>query len=258
MGTAPPDNQAFTGRISALAWDPINDETGYIGAASGGVWKTTDNSQHWYPKTDFQATLNIGAIAIAPSSPNTVYVGTGEPNFSGDIGSDTIPGKGVLKSTDGGNSWTLLGQSQFAGKSISAIVVNPSNPNTVYLTVDWSSPAGVWRSLDGGTTWTNIALPGASMTGLVMDPTNSQILYAAAGWFQGNSFNGIYRSTDGGTTWSFSGNFAAARKPGRLVESQPLTRCRWFRSLPVGRSVSHRGGVRHALLRQTCRRAGKG
>ena len=196
-----------TGRISAIAADPTNPNVIYVGAASGGVWKTTNAGQTWFPLTDSQATLNIGSIALAPSNHNILYVGTGEGNFSGDIGSDTIPGQGVLKSTDGGNSWTLLGQSQFAGKSISAIVVNPTNPNTVYLTVDWGSPAGIWRSLDGGITWTNVALPGASMTALVMDPTNSQILYAAAGWFHGNSFNGVYRSTDGGTTWSFAGNF---------------------------------------------------
>jgi photosystem II stability/assembly factor-like uncharacterized protein len=205
MGPAPilgSDNQGYTGRIAALATDPTNGNVIYVGAASGGVWKTTDGGQNWSPKTDFQASLNIGAIAVAPSNPSIIYAGTGEGDFVG------LQGKGVLKSSDGGNSWTLSGQSQFSGKTISAIVVDPTNANRVLLTIaDGPAPAGIWRTLDGGTTWTNVALSGASMTGLVMDPTNAQILYAAAGWVNGNAFNGVYRSTDGGTSWSFAGNF---------------------------------------------------
>ncbi len=207
LGPAPisGEGQTFTGRISAIATDSTNGNIIYVGAASGGVWKTTNGGQTWFPLTDSQATLNVGAIALAPSNHNIIYVGTGEANFADGY---TGSGSGVLKSTDGGNSWTLLGQSSFAGRSISAVVVNPTNPNTVFLTVaEGPGQNGIFRSLDGGSTWTNVALPGASMTALVMDPTNSQILYAAAGWFQGNSFNGVYRSTDGGTTWSFAGNF---------------------------------------------------
>jgi hypothetical protein len=216
VGPAPigaPDGRGSTGRISALATDPTNASIIYVGAASGGIWKTTNAGQTWLPKSDFQASLNIGAIALAPSNPNIIYAGTGENNFTG------LPGHGILKSTDAGDHWTLLGQSVFDGKAISAIVINPTNPNVVYVTIS-ENGAGVWRSTDGGNSWTALN-PDGSISGLVMDPTNPQILYEAAGWIGGDLFNGIYRTTDGGTTWSVAGNFprnsAGSNHVGRIA-----------------------------------------
>jgi hypothetical protein len=196
----------FTGRLSALAVDPTNSNVVYAGAASGGVWKTTNflspGGATWVPLTDNQVTLNIGAIALAPSDPNVIYAGTGEGNFVG------LFGRGILKSTDGGATWALLGQAQFGQRTIAAIVVHPTNPNLVYAAIaEGPGGNGILRSTDGGQTWTTVLLPGASMTGLVMDPTNPETLYAAAGWVNGNSYNGVYRTTDGGDTWSFAGNF---------------------------------------------------
>jgi hypothetical protein len=215
LGPAPiqaPDHpgDTATGRVSAIAADPTNANVIYVGAASGGVWKTTNGGQTWFPLTDSQDTLNIGAIAIAPSSPNVIYAGTGESNFSGDNDSDTIPGQGVLKSTTAGATWTLLGQSWFAGASVSAIVVNPTNPDIVYAATADGGNKGVYKSIDGGQTWSNTFLGapfGASVSALVMDPTDPGTLYAAAGWYQGNASNGVYRFRNGDTSWSRAGNF---------------------------------------------------
>src|SRR5262249_40876453 len=121
IGPAPintgPSSGANTGRIAAIAVDPTTPSTIYVAAASGGVWKSIDGGNSWTPKTDHVpgATTNMGAIAIAPSNPNIIYAGTGEANFDG---AGVLPGTGILKSTDGGDSWSLLGQAYFSGNDI--------------------------------------------------------------------------------------------------------------------------------------------
>src|SRR5579859_2937065 len=117
-----------SGRISALAIDPTTSGTAttiYIGAADGGVWKSTNNGVSWVPLTDTQTTLASGAIAIDPNNHNIVYVGTGEPNQS----LDSYKGAGVLKSIDAGMTWILLGNSVFRGVDISRIAIDPKNSN---------------------------------------------------------------------------------------------------------------------------------
>src|SRR5206468_1988119 len=103
----------------------------YVAAANGGVWKTTNHGNTWTPLTDNQATLHMGAIAIAPSNPNVIYAGTGEANGGMNSVNPYLPstvyaGKGVLKSTDGGSNWVLLGASTFGRRSISKIIVDPA------------------------------------------------------------------------------------------------------------------------------------
>src|SRR5579871_5660404 len=124
------------GRVTALAVDPRNASVAYLGAAGGGVWKTTDGGQNWQPLTDDQASLAIGSIALAPSNPDVVYVGTGEQNNSG----DSYYGAGVLKSTDGGMTWTQLSgpftiptssSRLFGGAHIGALAIHPNDPNIV-------------------------------------------------------------------------------------------------------------------------------
>src|SRR2546421_284497 len=105
----PPATVQMTGRITSIVVDPTDPNTIYVGAAQGGVWKTTDRGRTWNPKTDHEDSLATGAIAIDPKKHLVLYVGTGEGNFSG----DSYYGAGVLKTTDGGNVWTLLGKTTF-------------------------------------------------------------------------------------------------------------------------------------------------
>jgi hypothetical protein len=213
-----------SGRITGIAADPTNANIIYIAAASGGVWKTTDAGTTWTPLTDNQATLNMGAIAIAPSNTSVIYAGTGEANLGPSklaISRDNIYyGEGVLKSTDAGSTWTLeegnTGVNEFFRRSISRIVVDPSNDNLVYIAIGavatngLAGNTGIWKSTDGGITWTDTTATistTAAYSDLVMDPTNDQVLYAGVGDPNGNTANGIYKSSDGGSTWSLLTNF---------------------------------------------------
>ena len=212
-GSGPP---FASGRVAALANDPRNPNVVYVGASGGGVWKTTDGGQNWTPIADDQPSLAIGSIALAPSNPDIVYVGTGEQNNSG----DSYYGAGILKSTNGGATWTQLAgpfvgpfnssRVTGGGARIGSVAVHPSNPNIVLAAVDRASIAtsgptasGIFRSTDGGTTWTNV-LGGAVGTEVVFDPSNPNQVYAALGSAGGSIRNGVYKSTDGGVTWNLS------------------------------------------------------
>src|SRR5262249_41971512 len=121
--------QPFSGKINAVAPDPTNANVIYIGASLGGVWKTTDGGHTWTPLTDNQPSLSIGAVALAPSTPKIIYVGTGDTTNSG----NAFYGRGILKSTDGGSTWTQLADNLFDRRAISQIVVDPADPNTLYV-----------------------------------------------------------------------------------------------------------------------------
>jgi len=190
-----------SGRVTALAVDPRNSNVVYLGAAQGGLWKTTNGGNSWTPLTDDQASLAVGSIAIDPRHPNTIYVGTGEPS----PGQDNYYGAGILKSTDGGQSWQRLGADQFSGLSVVAIRINPNNTNILYVASSRTGVAGstmpvrgLWKSTDGGGSWTALLTCekcyGAS--DLVMDPKHPSTLYAAF-WVYG-----ILKSSDGGLHWT--------------------------------------------------------
>jgi photosystem II stability/assembly factor-like uncharacterized protein len=218
---------ATSGRVTGLAADPTNAHVLYAATATGGAWKTTDAGTSWAPLTDNQATLVMGAIAVAPGAPTTIYAGTGEATNSG----DSFYGRGVLKSADGGTTWTLLtgnaGKNEFDRHTIARIVVDPSSASTVYVVVcnpgvngKWfDNDEGVWKSADGGTTWTqttkNIS-QSAGFSDLVMDPTNDQVLFAAVGSPSGDPANGVYKSTDGGQHWAAAGNFPMGSGDGNI------------------------------------------
>jgi photosystem II stability/assembly factor-like uncharacterized protein len=190
-----------TGRVTALAVDPRDPNVIYLGAAQGGLWKSNDDGASWTPLTDDQPSLAVGALTLDPQNPDTIYVGTGEPHAS----MDSYYGAGILKSTNAGKTWQQLGATQFTGLGISAIIVHPSNANTVYAAssaaVGPDGPRlpsqGVFQSTDGGQTWHGLRVCNScyGASDLIMDRSNPLVLYAAF-WFQG-----IFKSTDGGQTW---------------------------------------------------------
>jgi photosystem II stability/assembly factor-like uncharacterized protein len=226
LGPAPTVNgptdyiEPASGRIAALAAHPTDPNTIYIAAAGGGVWRTNDGGVTWTPMTDAQATLFMGAIAIAPSDPNVIYAGTGEahmgPSKAKNFRDNIYYGRGVLRSADGGNTWTLVGSAQFDRRTISKIVVDPADPNTVYVAVGALATnglpgnTGIWKSTDGGVNWTNTTAAistTAAFSDLVMDPSNAQALFVAVGAPAGDPANGVYKTTNGGATWSVAGDF---------------------------------------------------
>jgi photosystem II stability/assembly factor-like uncharacterized protein len=203
------------GRITCIATDPTDPETLYVGAAGGGVWKSTDAGATWTPLTDAMPSLFMGALAVAPSNPNVIYAGTGEanngPSKTRAKRYNLYSGRGILKSTDGGQTWKQLGADIFNRRSFSRIVVQPNNENTVYAAVGATASDGlagnngVWRSVDGGATWTNVTSKISTtvpVSDLLMDPANPRSLFAAFGAPAGSAVNNVYHSTDAGDTWT--------------------------------------------------------
>jgi photosystem II stability/assembly factor-like uncharacterized protein len=200
------------GRVTAVAGIPTDILTYYMGATGGGVWKTEDAGITWKNISDGQfKTGSVGSIAVAPSNPRTLYVGMGEAPVRGVSSSE---GDGVYKSVDAGRRWVHLGLA--ATKTISRVIVHPTDENLVYVAAQgsrWapSTERGIYRSADGGKTWKKIfyvdSLSGPSE--LSMDPTNPKVLYAGTWDHQrlpwkvrsGGPGSGIWKTTDGGDTW---------------------------------------------------------
>ena len=195
IGPRPTDQgqvDVASGRVDAVVVDPRDNNIVYAGAAAGGVWKTTDGGSTWKPLTDQQPSLTNGAIALDPTNPDTVYVGTGEDNDSG----DSYYGAGILKSTDAGNTWTNIA-GPFLRDRINSLAVHPTNGRIVLA----GAFSGLWRSTDGAATWTRVL--GASdgttdVHDVVFDPTGA-VAYAGAEF--AGSGTGLYKSTDSGATW---------------------------------------------------------
>jgi photosystem II stability/assembly factor-like uncharacterized protein len=260
-----PGNQPLAGRITGIAADPTDPKTIYIGSAGGGVWKTTDAGASWTPLTDNQPTLVMGAMAVAPSDPNVIYAGTGEPdgtsvNFLANYSPTTFYGRGVLKSTDAGKTWTLLGNDVFDRRSIAKVVVDPKDADVAYVAVGQPGfnglvgNQGIWQTTDGGKSWTNTtAASGISDTlafsDLVMDPSDNQHLYAVAGDPNGSLDNGLYATTDGGQTWARNtAFFTSSRRVGRIALAiSPTDPLRLYASIAQAGSIG--GGSLLAMLR---------
>lgn len=247
--------EATSGRVAALAAHPTDPKILYLAAAGGGVWKTEDAGTLWTPLTDFQATLSMGALALAPSNPDVIYAGTGEatsgPSKVRLFRDNIYTGRGLLKSTNGGLDWELLGSAFFHRRSISKIVVDPNNENILYVAVGAratngvSGNIGVWKSSNGGVNWRRF-LPLATtdaVSDLIMDPNDSQTLYAAVGTPTGSAANGIYKSSDGGVSWGPAGNFPTGQDDARLGRMK-LTISSDSQTLYVSVAASGQGGTR--------------
>jgi photosystem II stability/assembly factor-like uncharacterized protein len=207
------------GRTYAVAGNAAQPDTFYMGSVGGGVWKTENSGRTWFPIADDPKTGipigSIGAIAVAPSDPNIVYIGTGEP----DIRSQHSYGIGVFKSTDAGHTWRFIGLAET--RQIGKIVVDPADPNRVYVAAlghvyRANSQRGVYRTTDGGAHWTKILADAkepdnVGAVDLALDPQNPKTIYASlwatrrppwAVYAPTNlSGGGLYKSTDGGDTW---------------------------------------------------------
>ena len=225
LGPAPVQSGSnlSTGRVAALVAHPTDPNTIYAATAGGGVWKTTDGGTNWAPLTDNQETMYMGAIALAPSNPEVVYAGTGEASYGPSKialrRENIFPGRGVLLSTDGGNTWVQEGRDLFYRRTISQIVVDPTDSSTVYLAVGaqaftgLTGNTGVWKSTDAGATWNQVinGLPNFgdidAVSDLAMDPADPQHLFAAVGTPAGSLANGVYQTFDGGASWVPAGNF---------------------------------------------------
>ncbi len=197
-------------RVTSVAGVAGDRTTYYAGAASGGLWKTADGGVTWAPVFEDQPVSSVGSLAVAPSDPNVVWAGTGEPFLRSNIS----VGWGVFRSTDAGQHWTKMGLEN-TGR-ISRIVVHPTNPDVVYVAslghaYGPQAERGIYRTTDGGKTWEKVLFVNDSTgaSDLIMDPNNPRILFAGMwqiqintwGRVSGGAGSGIWTSRDGGTTW---------------------------------------------------------
>ena len=245
----------LAGRVNAVAAHPTNPNIYYLAADGGGVWKTTNGGTTWtwitnQPHLPSQV---IGAIAVAPTNPNVIYAGTGRADFS----VDSRYGQGLYVSTDGGNTWfvtdgdsdpdgpagtdTDLRDGPFFRRVITAIAIDPTNANTVYvavtevgmthrrITATDDTRSGIYKSTDGGRTWTNITwdkivdLSSSAVSAvdlyfsdLLVRPDNPNVVFAAVGDPRGSDLNGLWRSSDGGNSWTRVLSFPAGKLEPRV------------------------------------------
>ena len=243
------------GRIDDIAVVESNPSTYYVAFAVGGLWKTVNNGTTWTPIFDEQPVASIGDVTVAPSDPNVVYVGTGEPNNR----QSSSFGGGVYKSTDAGKTFKFMGLKDT--QSIARIVVHPKDPNIAYVAVVGhlfgpNPERGLYKTSDGGNTWTNTKFidNDTGFTDVTMDPVNPNVLYAASyqrrrqpwGFNGGGPGSGIWKTTDGAKTWTrLTGNGLPTNEIiGRIgievARSRPQT---IYASIEVGPSGGTGAGV---------------
>jgi hypothetical protein len=222
-------------RIDDLAVDESNPSTYYIGYAVSGLWKTTNNGITYEPVFD-EVAHSIGDVALAPSNPNIVYVGTGEPNNR----QSSSVGIGMFKSIDAGATWQAIGLENT--QSIARVIVHPRDPNTVWVAAigplfGASEDRGVYKTIDGGANWQKVLYinQDTGAIDIAMDPSNPNVLMASTyerrraawGFVGGGPGSGLHRSMDGGRTWTrLAGNGLPSGTMGRIGLD-------WSRSSPT-------------------------
>ena len=239
-------------RVTTVAGIPNDPMTYYVGAASGGVWKTIDGGLNWSPIFDNQEVHSIGAISVAPSDPMTVYVGTGESS----IRSNVSIGNGVYKSEDGGETWKHLGLEN-TGR-ISRIIIHPKNRDLIYVgslghAYSPQKERGVFMSENGGESWKHVLFidSNTGISDMVMDPDNSRILFAGA-WqldlktwrrISGGPGSGIFKSVDGGINWTkLKGNGLPKKDVGKIALAMtPADPDRLYALIETGDGVPYNG-----------------
>ena len=215
------------GRITDIEVPSGSDNTVYTAAASGGIFKSFDRGNTWFPIFDGQASIAIGDLAISPTDTNMIYAGTGEPNAGG--GSLAYDGNGIYKSSNGGQTWQNLGLVECG--STGKIALDPLNPDRIFVAVMGKLFAnnperGIYRSTDGGTSWQNVLYVSDSTGGIdvVLNPLNPNIIFASL-WERirrpnrrvyGGPTSAIYKSTDGGSTWNKLVNGLPTQQLGRI------------------------------------------
>jgi photosystem II stability/assembly factor-like uncharacterized protein len=221
---APPGTASWTprgptnvgGRITDIAVHPLDEDIVYVGAAEGGVLRSTDGGSNWTPLFDEQPMLSIGAIAIDPNDPNVIYAGTGEVNPGG--GSVAYGGAGLFRSDDAGDTWQFIGLEDSG--SIGRIRIDPTDPDRIFVAVmgylwETGPDRGVYRTTDGGDTWQRVHFVDdeTGCVDLIMRPDDPDVLYAAT-WERlrqpefydyGGPGCAVYRSLNGGDTWTLVG-----------------------------------------------------
>jgi photosystem II stability/assembly factor-like uncharacterized protein len=219
-----------SGRVGDLAIDPRDPRTWYVAVASGNLWKTTNAGTTFTPIFDDQASYSIGCVTIDPHDSLTVWVGTGENNSQRSV----AWGDGVYKSTDGGKSWKNVGLTK--SEHIAKIVVDPRDPKVVYVAAQgplWKGGGdrGLYKTTDGGKTWKAVLTisENTGVTDIVLDPTNPDVIYAAAyqrrrhvfTLINGGPESAIHKSTDGGATWTKLSSGLPKEQMGRIALAIP-------------------------------------
>ncbi len=185
-----------SGRLTAVEPHPSDPNTLWVGAAGGGAWKSADGGATWRALTDGLGDLSVGAVAAAPSNLSILYLGTGEGGYA----TDFIPGIGILKSADGGDTWQL--PPSVVSGAVYRLSVDPRNADVVLAFCGGSIGAGVQRSTDGGSTWTRTSNPAwGDATDAVRDPLNADLLHAVF-WNRAGESSRYARSSDNGATWT--------------------------------------------------------
>lgn len=214
-----------SGRVAALAVDPHHREHYFVGVASGGVWKTTNDGTTFTPVFDGEGSYSIGAVSIDPRDSNIVWVGSGENNSQRSV----AYGDGVYRSEDGGKSWKNMGLKK--SEHIGRVLIDPNNSDVVYVAAQgplWApgGDRGLYKTTDGGKTWKAVLTisENTGVSEVVMDPRDSNVLYASAyqrrrtQWtlIDGGTESAIYKSNDGGTTWNKLTNGLPGEDKGRI------------------------------------------